>query len=151
MNSITVDNEVYNYNFSCKYSDLPDAVKRLVYQCNKCYINRFDINESDTIYFTLDRDYYLEVNCFYIDKNNEYHFINIDTRFNKYDNSFYVNRRLPFGADESEIVNYFTKMFDNKFELANDYDLEQINEAIELGDFSLVSDIVGDRDLAEFI
>lgn len=109
MNSVTVNNEVYNYNFSCKFSDLPGAVKRLVYQCNRQYgLRDSDVELDSMIYFTLDRDYYLEVNCFYIDKNNKYCFINIDTQFNKYDKSFYVNRRLPFGTDESEIVNYFT-------------------------------------------
>lgn len=35
--------------------------------------------------------------------------------------------------------------------VCHDYDREQIEEALECGDFDLIEDIIGDRDLAELI
>lgn len=42
-------------------------------------------------------------------------------------------------------------LLNNDFEVLRDYDREEFEEAWELGDIDAIADIVGDRDLAEFV
>ena len=42
-------------------------------------------------------------------------------------------------------------MLGDEYGIAHDYDAEMIEEALECGDLDTLEEVVGDRDLAEFI
>ena len=156
MNKLEYKGNTYGYNFTCKYNKLPNQVKDMIINCK----NRYNDScfHNPVVYFTIERDYFVKISCMYYDKDNEYlNFIDLPVNVNiatkditcDYAFDLYDDRQQQ--KDSKAVVEWFKGQLKDKFYITKDYDTEQINEALELGDYELVEDIVGDRDLFEFI
>lgn len=91
------------------------------------------------------RDYGLHVALVYPDYDNSYSSIGIA---DIYDDK--VDYRYCYTGGHPELGKFLNKILTDR-EVIRDYDREQIEEAIELGDVGMLEDVLGDRCLTEFI
>ena len=123
-------------------------------------------NDNTVLGIRIVRDYFLEVQLWYPAHSHKggedgYTYWSLG-RFNKYENMVTldsVESTFPF-ADfiqghkddvSSKLKNEFHSLLGEEYGIAHDYDAEMIEEALECGDLDLLEEVVGDRDLAEFI
>jgi len=150
MQELNYKGSSYGYNFSMKYKDLPNQVKDMIINCR--YRHNDNCYHNPVVYFTIERDYFIKVSCMYYDRDNEsLNFIDLPVEIYNSGKDIFCNYRFDNDKDTQFVIDWFKGQFKNCFYIAKDYDYEQVMEAIELGDYDLVDDIVGDRDLMEII
>lgn len=146
----------YKVNAVFKRSDMQNEV----YAELACYANQktrcykydsqidldrvFDKNE--VMGLQVIKDYYKEVFLIYPDRNGEYSGIGLG-RLNS-NNEFEYS--YCYTGNNEKLEQFINTILIDKT-IMEDYDKQQIEEAIANGDFALLEDIVGDRDFAELI
>ena len=91
------------------------------------------------------KDYYTEVYLIYPDRDGEYSGIGLGRLVN---NEFEYS--YCYTGNNEKLEQFINTILIDKT-IMEDYDKQQIEEAIANGDFALLEDIVGDRDFAELI
>lgn len=91
------------------------------------------------------KDYYTEVFLIYPDRDGEYSGIGLGRLVN---NEFEYS--YCYTGNNEKLEQFINTILVDKT-IMEDYDKQQIEEAIANGDFALLEDIVGDRDFAELI
>lgn len=166
-------------NNTFRFGDCSELMKEFIltvgkalntYKYDTAWINGAltkDLWNDDTVLgIRIVRDYYLEVQLWYpvhSHKGGEdgYTYWNLG-RFNKYDKIVTldsVESTFPFAdfiqGHKDDVLNKLKNEFHNllgeEYDIAYDYDAEMIEEALECGDLDTLGEIIGDRDLAEFI
>lgn len=91
------------------------------------------------------KDYYTEVYLIYPDRDGKYSGIGVGRLVN---NEFEYS--YCYTGNNEKLEKFINTILVDKT-IMEDYDKQQIEEAIASGDFALLEDIVGDRDFAELI
>ena len=123
-------------------------------------------NDNTILGIRIVRDYFLEVQLWYPAHSHNggedgYTYWNLG-RLNRYNNIVMLDNvgpTYPFAnfiqGHKDDVLNKLKNEFHNllgeEYGIAYDYDAEMIEEALECGDLDLLEEVVGDRDLAEFI
>lgn len=143
-----------------------DVDKELIYYLNSfgitktsCYYSyaqwSYKLSDSNPLGLQVYKDYFTCLSLVYMGNNGEYHSIGLGEIMNNNMDSMYIHNlpnfiNLPqdrYTKAEAELV----RLIKGHTEIMHDYDREQIEDAISSGDFELAEDILGDRDITEFI
>lgn len=149
-----------------------DVGKRLnTYKYETAWINgsltRDLWNKNTVLGLRIVRDYYLQLELVYPahDKDGEgpdgYTFWELG-RFNMYghrceldrvESTFAFSDFIQERKDDvlNKLKDELTQLLGDNYKVVEDYDAEAIEEALECGDLDLLEDLVGDRDLTEFV
>ena len=98
------------------------------------------------------KDYYKQVNLIYKARDNRYVGVEIADIFNKteLDTRSYITWDIE-NPQQSKYEHVLQDLLKGNYKVVHDYDKENFEEALELGDTGLLEDIIGDRDITEFI
>ena len=148
-------------NATFKLTDMPEYFQEFVWArlsvANDGYIWEAQYspsNDNEKVFGleVIKEDYHKQVNLIYKTRGNTYASIEIADIFNKteLDTRHYITWDIE-NPQQSKYEHILKDLLKGNYKIMHDYDREQINEAIELGDMSLLQDILGDRDITEFI
>lgn len=151
-------NREVNAVFNLK--DMPEYFKEFVYArlgiANDSYIWEAQYspsNDKEKVFgLEVIKDYNKQVNLIYKARDNEYRGIGIADLYNNKE----INTRHYITWDienpqQSKYEHVLKDLLKDNYTVVHDYDRENFEEALETGDTELLEDIIGDRDITEFI
>lgn len=137
--------------FNTLPKELQQYLRAVLYNKTDCYKWEgkpdWDKLETSTIGFQVYKDYYKSIDIYYLAKDNFYSSVG----FGKiYSHGIELDNYTNVIYDIDTITEQLDNILTDKT-VMHDYDREQFNDALACGDFELAEDIVGDRDIFEFI
>ena len=149
------ENDFETMNVTVVFNTLPKELQQylraILYNKTDCYkwegTPDWDKLETSTIGFQVYKDYYKYISLYYLAKDSFYTGIG----FGKiYSHGMELEDYTNVMYDIDTITEQLSNILTDKT-IIHDYDREQFNDAIACGDFGLAEDIMGDRDIFEFI
>lgn len=151
----TNENDFELMNVTVLFNELPKELQQYlrvaIYDKSTCYIYsgkcNWDNLENSIIGFQVYKDYYKSIAVFYPANDGFYSSTGIGKIYDSHiELDDYTAARYNMKKAQEQLNNILTDKT-----IIHDYDREQFNDAIACGDFELAEDIVGDRDIFEFI
>ena len=143
-----------------KLSDMPkyfkDFIDARLASANRDYIYEaqysWDNDTKKVFGLEVIKDYYKQINLVYKARDNEFRSVAIADIWNskEVDTSRYITTDIET-PQQSKYDHIIKDLLKDNYEVVHDYDAQSIMDALELGDMSMLCDIVGDRDIAELI
>ena len=98
------------------------------------------------------QDYHKQVNLIYKARDNRYVGVGIADIYNKteLDTRSYITWDIE-NPQQSKYEHVLRDLLNGNYEVVHDYDKENFEEALESGDIDMLEDIIGDRDITEFV
>lgn len=153
-----LDNKPMNH--VVKFNELPNVLKlyldvhiqnqtrHYIYEAT-CDWNKI---EKADIGFQCVKDYYKEIHVFFPNKRGGYTSVELGDFWKDSEGNYRteITQWTNCSEDYQKIEEAVNQVVTDRT-ILRDYDKEAFDEALELGDMDMIEDIIGDRDLAEFI